>query len=223
MQRRIITIPPGLLRFLSLDWTIDWRGQSTGQSNAGHSKLVYNAFPIWVGSPQVVLSDAGLAQWRAVNLQAQGRVGLYRIEMRDPIGFRIPGESRKGNAFSNGAFFNTGVGVAFQPFGLAVGAVAAGSEQMRIDVSPTGIAPRQGQIMSHDDWPFAVTWVDHVSGDIYDVGLQMPLRTAIADDATINLRGHGLFEATDDLMGRAEYNINRVARPRLSFREVLNR
>ena len=51
----------------------------------------------------------------------------------------------------------------------------------------------------------------------------MPLRAAIPADGLIKMRGEGLFEATDESMGRAIYEPGLSARVGLSFREVLKR
>ena len=77
--------------------------------------------------------------------------------------------------------------------------------------------------MSESDWPFSVTWVRPVSGMIYDIGVQMPIRSAIRNGAQIDVIGTGLFEAQEDLMGQSEYTAAQHATVALSFREVLNR
>ncbi|NRB18058.1 MAG: hypothetical protein HRU33_10960 [Rhodobacteraceae bacterium] len=77
--------------------------------------------------------------------------------------------------------------------------------------------------MSHDDWPFVVTWVTLISGDVYELSIQMPLRAAIAVGDLINLRGVGRFEAVDEKAGNPAYDLQRVSKIQLSFREVLTR
>lgn len=222
MQREIVTIPPNLLRVLSVDWDIDWRGQSLGDVNSGAGATVYNAFPRWTGSPSIVLAEQEITQWRAIRAQAQGRVGIYRMEMCDPIGFASSELYPSGVPFSNGEVFSTGVGFAYNPSCQAVNAAVRGATEIRIDVAGHA-APVVGQIMSHDDWPFVVTWVALVSGEVYDLGIQMPLRAAIAADDLINLRGVGRFEVADPRAGNPAYGLQRVSRIQLSFREVLTR
>lgn len=219
MQRHIITIPPGFLRLLRVDWDIDWRGQSSGDRTDGSTQVVYNRFPRWVGRPEIFLQGAQVARWRAIRGAAQGRVGVYRIRMCDPVGFT---DASLGDQipYSNGLPHSTGAGFEYAPICTASLAAAAGATELRV---AAGVAPNVGQIMSHDDWPFLVTSVETVSAGVYDLGVQMPLRAAIAAGDPINMQGTGLFEATDDTMGNPSYAAARVATVGLSFQEVLVR
>jgi hypothetical protein len=220
MQRPIVTIPAGFLHLVDANWDIDWRGQPPGNDTGGGTSVVYNRFPRWVGSPSIVLQGDAIAQWRAIRAQAQGRVGIYRLSMVDPVGstsVAAPG----GTSFEGGASFASGVGFASEPACFAVADVSAGAVQIRVDTAE--FAPVVGQIMSHKLWPFVVTWVLEVSAGTYDLGIQMPLRAAITAGDIIKLEGEGLFEAVEDGMGAAGYDVDLVARPRLNFREVLNR
>lgn len=223
MQRRIVNIPPNFARVISCNWDIDWRGQGSGDANDGASRVIYNAFPRWIGAPQVFLVGDQIAQWRAIKLHAQGRVGVYRMQMIDPAGFGFFADVADPVPFAGGELFSGGVGFAHRPTALAVGPVAAGAEELRIDVAPSGFAPVAGQLMSEGDWPFSVTWVRLVSGTVYDIGVQMPIRQAILDGASIDLIATGLFEAQEDLMGQSEYTAVQHATVSLSFREVLSR
>ena len=222
MQREIVTIPPGFLRFTSTDWQIDWRGQSVGEANSGVSTTVYNSFPRWIGSPNVTLVGDEITRWRAIRTQAQGRVGIYRMEMVDPIGFASSGLHPNGIPFSNGLPFSSGFGFAYIPSCRGVFAAARGATEIRIDAAGH-VAPVVSQIMSHNDWPFEVTWVSPVSGDVYDLGIQMPLRGDIAAGDLINLRGVGRFETVDEGAANPAYDRRRVSKIQLSFREVLTR
>ncbi|NIZ63284.1 hypothetical protein DL239_20155 [Sedimentitalea sp. CY04] len=222
MQREIVTIPPNFLRVLNVDWDIDWRGQSVGDATSGSSATVYNSFPRWVGSPKVSLVRDEITQWRAIRAQAQGRVGIYRMEMVDPLGFIAPDVNPNGVSFSGGGLFNGGSGFAYTPICRAVNPAGAGATEIRLDVAGEA-APVVGQIMSHDDWPFVVVWASLVSGNVYDVGIQMPLRADIAVNDLINLRGVGRFEAVDESAGNPAYDRRRVSSIQLSFREVLSR
>ena len=172
MQRPIITIPAGFLHFLDVDWDIDWRGQPPGNDTGGGTSVVYNRFPRWIGSPSIVLQGEAIAQWRAIRAQAQGRVGIYRLPMVDPIGF-TSGAAPSGTSFAGGASFASGVGFASEPACFAVTDVSAGAVQIRVENAE--VAPVVGQIMSHKLWPFLVTWVSEVSAGVYDLGIQMPL------------------------------------------------
>lgn len=225
MQRSIVTFPRSLLRMMRMDWDIEWRGQGVGAFNSGVTQVVYNAFPRWVGSPKVHLHNTAIRQFRAIRHAAQGRRHVFRVPMVDPIGFDMLSAGgvtlSQGAPFSTAATFSTGQGLAYAPFALAVGAASAGATQLRIDVSPTGVAPVPGQHMSHDDRPFVVTWSDLVSGTIYDVGIQMPLRAAISDGDEVRLEAVGLFEVVEEQGGNPSYDRNRRAQPEIQLREWL--
>ena len=102
MKRRVITIPPNFARVLSCNWDIDWRGQGAGDANDGSSRVIYNAFPRWIGAPQLFLAGAQIAQWRALKSHAQGRVGMYRMQMFDPAGFAELSDVAGAVSFSDG-------------------------------------------------------------------------------------------------------------------------
>ncbi|MGR3452875.1 hypothetical protein [Pseudooceanicola sp.] len=226
MERPVITIPRSLLRELRMTWRTEWRGQDAGMSIGGNPLTVINAFPRWVGTPEVSLHRDAIRRWRALLAEGQGRLGIYRLPMTDPVGFdwnaAASAHVKLGVPFSNGAKFTTGQGIRYTPTVLAVGAVTSGAPEFRVDISPCGIAPAEGQIMSHDDWPFIVTWVDAVSETIYDIGVRM-LRTAIPDGAEIMMQAHGRFEVVDEGQGDAPYDASRYTTAQLSVQEVLRR
>lgn len=224
MERVVITIPPILLTSLDMNWTIDWRGQSA-PLNDGNTQTVFNKFPRWVGSPSVFLYRENIAHWRAINSEAQGAVGIYKVRMFDPAGINAANFYPGGIPFSSGALFSSGVGFEYEPTGYA--RVAASAGDLTLSMASDFGLPRIGQIMSHNDWPFIVTSVidDGTSGPEQrcTIGLQMPLREAIAVDDVISLRGMGRFEASDPGMGVAGYDANQTATVQLSFQEVLTR
>lgn len=225
MERTIVTIPPGLLTHLNVNWDIDWRGQSSGDLNDGTTQTVFNAFPRWVGSPKVFLYREAIAQWQAIRDQAQGRVGIYRMRMLNPAAFSATNAFPTGVPFSNGQPFSTGYGFEYESIGYGMAAASAGATELQLS-SEFGL-PNVGQIMSHDDWPFRVTSVtdDGTSGDEQHatITLQMPLRKAIAADDPISLVGTGLFESAEEGMGNPAYGVDQISQISLSFREVLNR
>lgn len=226
MQRPIVTIPRGLFRESDMTWRIEWRGQESGMSIGGNPLGVNNAFPRFVGNPRLILHKTAIRRWRAIQATAQGRLGIYRMWMNDPVAFNWKAAAgalaNNGATFSNGEYMTTGYGVEYVPMALAVGAVAAGATEMRIDVSPCGIAPVEGQIMSADDWPFEVTWAMPVSGTLYDIGVSR-LATAIADEGVIEMQGHGRFELADEGQGNPNYGADHHSTPTVAFQEVLRR
>lgn len=219
MQRPIITIPDGFLRHLRMNWDIDWRGQGAGETTGGNTQVVFNAFPRWIGQPEVFLHGAEITQWRAIRAQAQGLLGIYRVEMIDPLGFTDPmiGSTIP---FSTGQTFSTGQGFAYSPFVTAMVDVPAGASEIVVTATA---APVVGQIMSHKDWPFVITYVTPEGGSYYRLGVQMPLRAAITAGDLLDLRAFGLFEVTEGAAGNPAYGASRVSTISLSFREVLNR
>ena len=219
MQRPIVTLPAGFLKFLQVDWDIDWRGQGLGENTGGGSSTVFNKFPRWIGAPAIFLEGAELAQWRGIRAMAQGRLGIYRLPLVDPIGFC--GASGAEQPFADGTSFASGEGFAAEP--LCFAAKAAGRGAVQIRVTGLDAAPRIGQIMSQGLWPFIVTWVMEVSAGVYDLGVQMPLREALAAGDPIRLEAMGLFEAVEGGMGRVAYDVSRAAQVKLNFREVLSR
>lgn len=225
MNRDTITVPPHVLLWTNMAWDIDWRGQSAGDATGGLTRTVFNGFPRWVGEPQAFVKDETLRQWRAIRASAQGRANIYRMQMVDPAGYKYPNTPQNGTTFEDGGRFSDGQGFLPQQFALSIGGHAKGAEEIRVDMSSISGAPspNQGQIMSHDDWPFMVNWVLPVSGTIYDIGVQMPLRAAIADGDPILMQGVGRFEAVGDDMGAVPYGPAHYSRPKLQFREVLRR
>lgn len=226
MERPVITVPRDLLRQTDMNWRIDWRGQESGTTIGGNPIGVVNAFPRWIGEANLSLHRDAVRRWRAVVGQAQGRLGVFRLPINDPVGFNWKGAAgalaANGAQLDNDQYLTTGNGIAYVPMALAVGSVSAGATEFRVDVSPCGIAPVDGQIMSADDWPFMVSWVQPVSGTLYDIGVQR-LATSIEDGGVINMQGHGRFEMRDEGQGNAAYGPDRHSTPTLAVQEVLRR
>ncbi|EBA08952.1 hypothetical protein [Sagittula stellata] len=230
MQRPIVTLPPAFLRVLNVDWDIDWRETSLGDFNEGTTRTQFSGFPRWIGAPKVKLGRAQLGQWRAIRAMAQGRRGIYRIRMDDPAVFPISATGAGGTVIAQGKpsaagnLFTNGRGWEYAPFALAAGDHAAGAEAIRVDVtSCNGFVPVVGQIMSHASWPFQVTYVRARGGAVFELGVQMPLRAAIAQGDILQLRGVGVFEAAESGMGRIDYDRSHRAMPELRFMEVPGR
>lgn len=230
MERPIVTLPPAFLRVLNVDWDIDWRETSLGDFNEGTTRTQFTGFPRWTGAPKVKLNRAQLGQWRAIRATAQGRRGIYRIRMDDPAIFPIAAVGASGTVIAQGKttaagnLFSNGKGWEYAPFALAAADHAAGAQVIRVDVSScSGFVPVVGQIMSHDSWPFQVTYVRDRGSDVFELGVQMPLRATITQGDVIQLRGVGFFEAAESGMGGIDYDRTHRAMPELRFMEVLAR
>tara|TARA_R110000868_G_scaffold100019_2_gene275018 strand:- start:766 stop:1548 length:783 start_codon:yes stop_codon:yes gene_type:complete len=171
---RTITIPLELMLSTNCNWDIDWRSQSIGDTNAASRQIVYNAFPRWIGSPQLALEGQKIAEWRAIRARAQGRRNAYRVPMIDPLSFDygmiIKSEAERGIIPTTSNPFSGGKGYEFVPFwnvvgepygvfdGSGQGALpSAGAYQVWLDVANIGAVPRIGGIYSINDYPFVVT------------------------------------------------------------------
>lgn len=224
MSRTIIDVPRRLMRVTQVNWWIDWRGQSAGGTNAGTDQVVYNRFPQWVGSPEVLLRDEAILSWRAVMLSARGRVGVFRVPLMDALSYApsLHGHHPNGRPFSNDRRFSTGQGFAYVPFANVITGGAAGATELLVDDAGAHKPLRPGIFVSHDDWPYAVTSV--VPEDGYKlITVEMPLRAEIPSGSNLDLDARGLFVAETDTMGNPEYGKKLRATPRGQFKEWLNR
>jgi len=229
MQRPLVTVPPCLLRLTSADWSIDWRSQSSPEAQDGVSQTVFAAFPRWVSASEIWLRGEALRAWRAIRSAARGRAGVYRLRMCDPAAFSRAsiaapsGWLTDGIPSAEGNPFDTGAGYWVDPFVVASFAAPAGSGILDVDITPAGVAPVQGQIMSAGDWPFMVTSVTQLYGSIYRLTVEMPLRAAVAAGDPVLMIAAGRFEAIEEDMGNPAYGAGRTSTVRLSLREVLTR
>lgn len=224
MTREIVTLPRDLMRALSVDWDIDVAGQSGPRTITARDTTVYSGYPRWVGSPSVVLHGDMLRQWRAIRWAAAGRVNIYRVPMIDPLGYDGPallGSGATGLAFEGGEVLGAGFEPA--PFVAAAADYTRGATSIRVDTSTGAAAPRVGQIMSWNDWPFGVVSALQVSADLWDLEIRMPLRADVPAGGLIRCEAVGLFAATEDNAGRVAYGAAQIAEVQLSFSEVLTR
>ncbi|HBT01659.1 MAG TPA: hypothetical protein DEB47_17785 [Citreicella sp.] len=223
-----MTIGYHLMRMIQFDWAIDWRGSPSADATSGFTQTVFNAFPRWVGTVGVTLSYGWIGHWRAAMWAGQGRAGIYRLPMIDPAIFNrasvlTAAQMAQGNPFSTGSYFSTGSGFDPGPFIPATEAAAAGATEIRVTTANAALVPVPGQILSADDWPMGVTYVVPEDSNVYRLGIQMPLRAAIAEGAPVRLVAMGRFEVLDDLAGRTPYGFQPSSTPSISFREVLTR
>lgn len=218
MIRSIIDVPLPFMRSLLVDWRPDWRGQPPATGTDGSEQVVYNAFPRFVGRPQLVLPPDMVGDWRALVLRGQGRVNAWRMRMVDPV---VAPWWQGGGWSSIWSAFRAGLYVEPRPQVPCAAGVAAGATSIVVDET---LAPRPvpvGCYLSYDDWPFAVTGR---SGSGAATTLQVTLlRKAIPPGGQIDLIARGVFLGTSDAMGFPEYGVDRVARPQLDLVEWITR
>lgn len=195
MERPIITLAPGLLRQTRVNWDIDWREQSTGPGTGGRRQILLGALPRWIGDLPVQLRWQDLGVWRAARLAGRGMTAIYRVRMIDPAVWR--GGAGTPLEFDDGTLFSDEAGWGDWPIAPCPDGAAAGAEQIDLDVSGVTVPLAVGQILSHDDWPFAVTEIEDLGDDIARISIQPPLRAAIPADDPVELIGVGLFELTE--------------------------
>lgn len=226
MPRTVITLPVNFLRYLQVDWDIDWRQMSGGDFNDGTTGTMFFGFPRWIGTPTARLRRSMIGQWRAIRAEAQGALGVYRIRMQDPLVFDVSAldgvYSAQGIPTSTGATLANGLGTEYAPFAIATTQAMAGAVRLSIDTSSAdGYTPVVGQIMSHgEDWPFLVSSVRDHGANVYELTVQMPLRAAVSSGDLIQLRGLGRFQALEPDMGRVSYGAAPRADVSLNFVEV---
>lgn len=220
MERHLVTAldAPGGFRITDISWDIDWRAQSAGTATSGRRGILLGKLPRWVGTLRFVTWEERLAAWNAMRWAGRGPLAVYRVRMIDGVTSGAPDSVAAG--FADGSSFSDGAGFAAPAAVPVVGDVVAGATEIVVD--ETG-APRPiavGQILSFDDWPFAVTWREPVAGGVR-LGVEMPVRRPMSDGDLLRLEGTGLFELVDPAKGAAEYGVDRVARPVLQLQEWL--
>jgi len=77
-----------------------------------------------------------------------------------------------------------------------------------------------GQILSHADFPFAVSWRMDEGDGLVRLGVEMPLRRAIPAGDPVSLIAFGLFELAGEAP-RWGYDLSRVSRETIALQEWL--
>jgi len=218
MERPIVNLPTALCRLTGVDWFPNWREQSAGTGTGGRRNIVLGALPRWEGAVPVVLPPSLIGQWRAMLLTLRGQTGILRVRMFD----RAVSLATEGApvGFDDGAFFDDGAGFDSFPVALALRDAPAGASVIDIDETGVAVPVAVGQILSHGDWPFAVTSRQPLGGGIVRLGVAMPLRAAIPAGDPVDLIGAGLFELAET-GGVPAYGLDRVTRPALRLSEWL--
>jgi hypothetical protein len=226
MQAKIITVQRSLMISTTFDWDIDWRGKSTGDTNAGGSEVIYGNFPRWIGTPQLGLCQEVIPQWRALRAAARGRVNAYRIPLIDAFSYARKMTAKiydlQGIKGVGGLNFTTQTATEFQPFMLVKSAVAKGATSVVVDTSPVSdYTPQVGEVLSNKDWPFIVTEVYPTGANEYTLTVEPPFREAILEGEMIDIIPYGIFKVTSDTSGNPSYDVNLRSTPKFEFVEWL--
>lgn len=214
-MRRVVTLTSDDITPGSVNWDIDWREQASGATTAGHRNILIGSLPRWVGKISGSTQNAEIGRLRAKMLHGRGMTGVYRIRLFDPAVFYAPDIL---TTFADGATFSDGSSFSEGPFVTNMNAADAGDTELLVATNGHNI--KLGQIMSYQDWPFAVTSVFQAGANL-QVTLEMPLRVAIPAGAAIDAIGAGLFEMVSPMQGRQGYGVDWVSRPSFDFQEWL--
>lgn len=217
MHRPLITLPPLLAS--EVDWDIDWREQSSGTTIGGRRKIEIDGFPRWIGTPKLQLHRGEINTWRAHRWAARGQTGIFRVQMTDSasLGFRPGGKL----PFEDAVLFDDASGWANLPQLPCVGGAQAGATEIVIYEGLSPQTVRLGALMSHDDWPFAVTWRMAEGAGRVRLGIEMPLRRPIPADDLIDMAAFGLFEMVEPRTGNVPYRSSRFGEAEFQLQEVL--
>lgn len=217
MERHIVDVPRLFMLGRRFNWRVDWRGQAPLEATDGSEQVVFNRFPMFVGSPEMTMPTEMIGAWRALVLQAQGRVGAYRMRMVDPVSTLEPaGDWRR-----DWRAYQAGFYVEPRPQVECPAGAAAGATSIIVDETTAPRPIRVGAFLSYDDWPFAVVSRSG-SGANVTLGVQM-LRKAIPAGGQIDLFARGVFIVRSDEMGFPEYELNGGATTKFDLREWITR
>lgn len=215
MTRRLMDLALHDIYATSVMWDIDWREQSSGATLAGHRNILIGALPRWIANIDGETFRTDIGRLRARTLAGRGMTGIFRVRMCDPAVFN---GTKALTTFSDGATFSDGSRFSEWPFVLCAEAAAVGSTSILLD--PRALTLRVGQIMSYNDWPFAVTSLMPEGGNLR-AQVEMPLRTAIPQGAIVQAVGRGLFEMVSPMQGQQSYAQRLVAQPSFRLQEWL--
>lgn len=216
----IIDIDLPLMRQVTFNWRIDWRGRPPSQGLNGIEQVVYNAAPRIVGEPVVYLEGSALLYFRALIARGRGRVNVYRVPLLDPLGHQP--KPRGGSVWSHEfAAWRAGHYVEVRPQVACAAGAAAGAASIVVNETGLAVPVQVGQWMSYDDWPFMVA-TRSGAGAAVTLGVER-LAVAIPPGGLVDVHARGLFRATDDAMGWPSYGAGGFAEQPLSFVEWMLR
>lgn len=216
-MRTIIDVPRVFLRAAAIDWAIDWRGQSAGDDTGGGDQVVVSGFPRFVGSLPLVLPRAMVGHYRALILQAQGRIHALRVPMIDPVSYQAGGAAWRvhWDAYLAGQY------VEARPKVVTVAAASAGDTTITVDERPLRQPVPVGAFLSYADWPFAV--LSKSGPEAARVLTVARLAVDIPSGAQIDLAARGVFLLPSGLSGQVGYGVTGAATPELSLTEWITR
>lgn len=198
-MRSIIDMPLPLQRLTSVQWDIDWGGQSAGADMGGGDQLVMSAFPRFVAELGLRFERDALGHWRALRAQLQGRQNALRVRMIDPVtmAYLQPGIHTDLSAWLDGMYDEPRPQV---PCRIAA---SAGAVTLAIDETFIAAPVQVGAHLSYQDWPFLVLGR---SGEGSTTVLQVTmLRRAIPVNGQIDLIPRGVFTMADPSQGVVGY------------------
>lgn len=152
--------------------------------------------------------------FRAHRLKARGMTGIFRMVMIDTALFDEP--ILDDVPFDDGAFFDDGAGWAGEYEVRCDAGAKAGDTTIVVNIGTANGPIVQGQILSHNDYPFVVTSI--YNGELE---VEMPLRADIPAGDMIRLQGRGLFEMVQPMTGNPTYGPGRISATTMELQEWL--
>jgi hypothetical protein len=222
--RSIVNVPRELVKVTTTDWDVDWGISPASEATSGVEQTVISALPRWIGSPEIVLNGPReVMAWRAIRDRAQGTVSVYRFPLLDMIRSPLDAMESPRTGWETALTFQDASAIPSleqRPAVVAAEAISAGATSILVSEAAAPCPVPVGWILSHNDWPFRVTWREQVGPNVR-LGVNM-MRKAIPNGASIDMIATGLFLSADPRAGNPEL-AGQYARVRLSLREYITR
>jgi hypothetical protein len=122
--------------------------------------------------------------------------------------------------FSDDVFFSDGTGFESGPLVRTDTGALAGDTEIVVNMTTATGTLQQGQILSHDDFPFGVvSMMGPPEETVLEV--EMPFRRDIPAGDLIHLAGRGIFEMVEARAGNPSYDFTLMSRPSFTLQEWL--